>query len=629
MRIKLILFYSLFFFWCHLNLYAQHSTRSESLRVQLENAVLETPQLENKVSFSVSDVSLYEFIRALGVNNKLNLDIDVTLTDPVAVNFNNVSIIDILVYLSDQYSLDVFLTGNIISIVKYFPPTALPPPPEPKVYNIHYNPELQLLSYDLQTDTLSSVIKKITESAGVNIIIPHSLRNRYVSGFIQSVPIEEAIKELAYSNSLVFRKKDSVNFYLEEFDQKEVNTPNSSLALPQGLELVTNHKDSILSIRANGIPIKDVLAAAAQQLNISYFIFSDIKGVTDLKAEGLDINTFFKYLFNASEYTYRTSNGVYLIGERKLEEIRTAEVYQLKYRTVTKLTEQIPAELKKGLEILPFADLNSLIIAGSGPAVSELKNFLRQIDKVVPVINIELIILDIRKSHSVSTGIMAGIDSKMTTSSYTSVFPSIDMTLSANTINNIIEGINGTGLVNLGRVTPGFYISLKASEDNGNLKIRSTPRLSTLNGKEAEMTIGETRYYSEQTTNVITTQSTTTVNARIFKELQANFSVVITPIVSGDEQITLDISVEQSTFTEQFTKDGPYGRLTRNFKSSVRVKNNEVILLGGLEEKSNNSAGQGIPVLSRIPVLKWIFSSRSNSSKKSKLAILIHPTVFY
>src|SRR5690606_23475338 len=113
-----------------------------------------------------------------------------------------------------------------------------------------------------------------------------------------------------------------------------------------------------------------------------------------------------------------------------------------------------------------------------------------------------------------------------------------------------------------------------------------------------QMTIGETRYYLEQTTNVITTQSTTTVNARIFKELQANLNITIKPIVSGDEQITLEISVEQATFTEQFTKDGPYGQLTRNFKSSVRVRNNELILLGGLEEKSNNDAGQGFPVLS-------------------------------
>lgn len=110
----------------------------------------------------------------------------------------------------------------------------------------------------------------------------------------------------------------------------------------------------------------------------------------------IDFNFFLKYLFNGTDYTFKNTKGVYLVGDRKLEEIRTAEVYSLQYRTVTKILEQIPSELKKGLEIIPLVEMNSLVISGSNPAVKELKEFLRQIDKIVPVVNIELIILDIR-----------------------------------------------------------------------------------------------------------------------------------------------------------------------------------------------------------------------------------------
>ncbi len=614
---------------CYTPVYTQTVSRAEQIRMHLDNLTDEVPQLLHKVSFSVSGVSLYEFLRALGNNNKINLDIEPQVNTTIAVNFSSVSIIDLLVYLSEQYNLDIYNTGNILSVVKYSPIPEVPPLPPPKVFTTSYNSQSRHLSYDLHADTLSLVLKRISEISDVNVIYPQALRNRTVSGFINNMQIDDALQELALSNNLSFRVKDSATFYIEEPDAKPLHTNNKKHLLPAGLELVTNHKDSILSIRADNTPIKDILAAVAKQFEINYFIFSELKGTSDLKADYIDFNTFLKYLFNATDFTYRYDNGVYLIGDRKLEEIRSTEVYPLKYRTVNKLIEQIPAELKKGLEVISYPELNSLIMAGSGPALNQLKSFIRQVDKIVPVINIELIILDIRKSKNVSTGIMAGIDAQKTTSSYSSVFPTLDITLSANSINSIIDGINGTGIVNLGKVTPGFYVSLKASEDNGFLKIRSTPKLSTLNGNEAEMTIGETRYYAEQTTNVITTQSTTTVNARIFKELQANFSVIIKPVVSGDEQITLDISVEQSTFTEQFTKDGPYGRLTRSFKSSVRVRNNEIILLGGLEEKNSNDAGQGVPLLSRVPVLKWLFSSRSNSNKKSKLALLIHPTVFY
>jgi type IV pilus assembly protein PilQ len=631
MRIKFFLcFVFLLIGTCSMLCAQESNARIESIKIRLEGLSDDIPQLQNKVSFSVSGVSLYEFLRALGTNNKLNLDINPSIDTRIAVNFSNVKIADLLLYLCEQYDLQIYNSGSILSIGKYYiaPPEAVPPPP--KVPDISYDSVNGLLSFDLQMDTLGDVFRRITELSGVNIITPAKFQNHLISGYLKNVVIAEAVKELAYINNFTLRIKDSTTFYLEDPAEKPQSANAGNVVpLPAGLQLTTNKKDSVISVYASNVPISDILAAVARELNINYFVFSEIKGSADLKTGSMDFNTFLRYLFNATDFTFKQNNGIYLIGERGEEAIRTVEVYPFQYRTVLKVLEQIPSDLKKGLEMIPVVDMNSLIVAGSNPAVRELKDFLRQIDKVVPVVNIELIILDVRTSHGISTGIMAGLDDKVKTSSYSSVFPNLDMTLSANTINNIIDGINGTGLVNLGKVVPGFYVSLKASEDNGSLKIRSTPRLSTLNGNEAQMTIGETRYYAEQTTNVITTQSTTTVNSRIFKELQANFAIIIKPIVSGDEQITLDISVEQSTFTEQFTKDGPYGRLTRSFKSSLRVKNNDMILLGGLEEKNVNDAGQGLPVLSRIPILKWLFSSRSNSAKKSKLVILIHPTVFY
>lgn len=611
-------------------LFAQSlNNRIDGIKYKLELVADDIPQLNKKVSFSVSGVSLYEFLRALAVNNKINLDISPSLDTPIAVNFTNVPINDLLVYLAEQYELDVFLTGNIISIIKYEAPIILAPPPKAKPLVISFNKREKTISYDLQKDTLENVLKKITELTNVNVMSTQKLQSYLVGGFVKDMPLEKGLRELAYINNLYFNVKDSNTYYLEEAAVKaKDSTVKGSFMMPQGLKLATNGIDSITSIQAVNVPTKDVLAAVAHQLNANYFVFSELKGSADLKMENIDFNTFLKYLFNATDYTFKESHGIYLIGDRKLEEIRTAEVYPLQYRTVTKVPEQIPSELKKGLEIIALPEVNSLVISGSSPGVKELKEFLRQIDKIVPVINIELIILDVRRSSGLSTGIMAGVDNSKSTS-FNSLFPAVDVTLSANSINNIIDGINGAGVVNLGHVTPGFYVSLKASEDNGFLKIHSTPRLATLNGSEAQMTIGETRYYSEQTTNVITTQSTTTVTGIVYKELQANFGITIRPIVSGDEQITLDIAVEQSTFTEQFTKNGPYGRLSRSFRSSLRVRNNDMILLGGLEEKNATDAGQGVPFLSRIPVIKWLFSSRSSTSKKSKLAILIHPTVFY
>lgn len=607
--------------------------RIESIKMRLENLSEDVPQLHNKVSFSISGVSLFEFLRAIATNNKVNMNIDASIDTPIAVNYSNVTVNDLLIYLCDEYDLDIFINGSIISVVKYKLPFIEPPLPKLKSLNIDFNPIAHTISFDLQNDTLGQVLKRITELTHVNLITTKKLQGNIVSGFIKDMIIEKGFNELAYINNLTLNIKDSTTYYIEESQPKNTLTQEQQLNRNtnvniQGLKITTNGKDSITSLLANNVPLRDVISAVATQLNINYFIFSDIKGNIDTKMYNVDFTTFLKYLFNGTDYTYRLNNGIYLIGDRKLETIRTAEVYPLKYRTTTKILDLIPVELKKGLEVIPITDLNSLIISGSAPAVNDVETFLRQIDKTVPVINIELIIVDIANSHSISTGISAGIDPSKT-STYTSVFPNVDVTLGANTINSVINSINGIGIVNLGKVNTNFYLSLKASEDNGTIKIRSTPRLATLNGAEAQMTIGETRYYAEQTSNVIATQNTTTVSSTIYKPLQANLTVIIKPIVSGDEQITLDITVEQASFTNQAANNGPYGQTTRTFKSSLRVRNNEMIILGGLEEKDDNNSGKGFPVLSRLPILKWLFSSRSSSTKKSKLALFIHPTVFY
>ena len=141
------------------------------------------------------------------------------------------------------------------------------------------------------------------------------------------------------------------------------------------------------------------------------------------------------------------------------------------------------------------------------------------------------------------------------------------------------------------------------------------------------MNIGNTEYYLEEQSNIIGTQNPQLTTTQTYQSVKADLSVKIRPIVSGDEQITLEIEVQQSDFTERISKFAPPGSVSRNFKSLIRVKNQEMVLLGGLEEKRASDTGSGIPFLSRIPVIKWIFSSRTKENSNSKLNIFIKPTI--
>lgn len=289
----------------------------------------------------------------------------------------------------------------------------------------------------------------------------------------------------------------------------------------------------------------------------------------------------------------------------------------------------IPDEVKKDLDIKIDKELNSFVVNGPAENIQRFESFIKYIDKPVPVILIEVMLLEVSRSAIVETGISAGIGDKPTVTKG-GVFPTPDITLGAQTINKIINRFDGFGSLNIGSVVPNFYLSLKAMESNGDLKIRSAPRLSTLNGHKAHLSIGETTYYVVTNQSFYGSQIPQASEIKNYQPIDAELSVSIKPLVSGDGQITMDIKVVQSSFNgERIDKDAPPGINSREFTSIIRVKDQDLIVLGGLEEKVKNDSGTGVPLLARIPIIKWLFSSRKREDSRKKLTVLIKPTVIY
>jgi type IV pilus assembly protein PilQ len=262
-------------------------------------------------------------------------------------------------------------------------------------------------------------------------------------------------------------------------------------------------------------------------------------------------------------------------------------------------------------------ELNGFVISGDDQRITEIKDFLRSIDQTVPVVMIEVMIVDVNRSRTLTTGLKAGLGNGPTESGGT-ISPGINYSLNSNSINSLLNSFNGAGVFNLGNVAPGFYVSIQALETDGVLKLRSTPQLSTLNGHEATLSIGETEYYLEVRNDLIGTQNPTVTTSQTYKPVNADLSLKILPIVSSEDMVTLDIEVSQSTFTDRISETAPPGSVHR-----------EMIVLGGLEEKETSKSGSGLPFLSRIPVLKWFFGSRTSKNSQSKLTIFIRPTIIY
>ncbi len=598
--------------------------RSNSKNNTFDSIAEFIPELDQPVDISVNHLPIQELIRSIAIANRINVVIDQSLNLFITYNFVDVPAKDVFSYLCDTYELDVLLNGKIISFV---PARQIDSEKAIREIDIRYDTTSALLTMNLRNDSLESIASIVTSLTGTNVLVMPESRRKTVSLYIESVKIEDALSMLAYTNNLQLEKENG-SYILGITENIASNNKNGVKKGTQGLMNVEVIGTDKLKINAMDAPISELVKQVSKQCGVEYFIYSELKGNAYLYLDGASYEEFLQALFNTTLYTYKIDDGVWLIGERQAEGLRDTRIYQLRYRSIKDVSEAIPKGLISDVSVFEFTDLNSLIISGSKPAINEVISFIQKIDKTVPLISIDVIIIDNRTGYEVSTGITAGL-AKEPVATSGQVFSGIDATFGSESINKLINSFNGFGSVNLGTVSPNFYVSLKFMEQQGIIKVRSTPKLSTLNGHEANIVIGETEYYVQENTDFIINQSTSQKTTKQYKDVTAEFSLKITPYVSGDEQITLEVTVKQSTFTTRISPDAPPGQLSRDFRSMVRVKNNEMILLGGLEVSSLSETSSGLPWISRVPIIKWLFSSRDKNTENNKLNIFIKPTVVY
>jgi type IV pilus assembly protein PilQ len=622
---------------------AQESSQvAPALQSKLFALADSVPGLNQSANFSVVDTPIQELLRAVAKVHNLNINIDPLIEARVTNNFSDVPVKNLLLFLCETYGLDIRFSNTIMSFVRR-KVVASTVAYTPKQLKISYASASDRLSVDLASDSVALFAKQLTQASGKNVILAPGINAKLLTGFISEMPFEKALDKIAYANNLVSTKVEEGVYILSNADAPSEgqtsgntltargrNTKPKKLANSDGvIDLYIHGKDTMLTIEVLNTPIADIIKQASAIARKNYVFFSEPQGNTTTSLNKISYDALLTYLLQGTTHSFKKHDNIYLVGERNLEGFRTTTLIKLQFRSIQDIEKLIPADLLKGVDLKVFKELNALILSGGTPQVLEIHEFIKAIDQPVLNILIEVVVVEVRKGAGVRTGISAGIGDS-TVKSRGQLFPGIDFTLSSKSVNDVIEKIDPRGgIFNLGKVAPNFYMSLEAMEENNQLDIQSTPKLSTLNGHEANLSIGQSRYYLEQTQNI--TGGVTPINsiAQRWNKVEANLAIKIQPSVAGDEHITLHIDAEFSDFVEPTIKGAPPGNATRKFVSEIRVRNEEMIVLGGLEEARKQNSGSGVPLLSRIPGLKWLFSSRSTSKSDSRLIIFIRPTIVY
>jgi type IV pilus assembly protein PilQ len=621
--------------------YAQSPDRINVIEQKLEVLSARVPGLKQRVQLLVTGVSIRDYLNALSRSNNISISTDPALNFVIYDTFNGVSAANILTLLAQKYNLDISVVGNIIYLVPYQDPNRFLPPPVKQIA-ASYNARENSLSLELDNDSLAAVARRVTQLSGKNVVVPVGMQGKRVSGYISSAPFETALEKLAYTNGLKM-VKTSDNFYLfqslEDNEELYVNG-NKSTAVRKsfrqpntpagngasGVFARTSAGQVLLSADAVNAPIADLVKQASQEAGKSYSIYSELRGTITIHVSDVSYDSFLTLLFKSTEYTFHAENGIYIIGDRKLEGLRSFKLVHLQNRAIDTVMTMIPGDWKRGIEIKEFREQNTLLLSGSSAQIQEVESFVKQLDVLVPVVMIEVTLIDVHKTRTVSTGISAGVSDSVKTGG--TVLSGLDYTFGSKSINDFLSSVGKASSLNLGRVTPNFYVRLSALEANNNIDVRSVPKLSALNGHSALLSIGSKRYYKNTTQNVIPSISNAqSIFTNVYQEVNADLSIAIRPIVSGDDQVTLGIKVNISDFTAIPTDGSPPPQSISKFETSLRVHNEDTIVLGGIERTESDESASGIPLLSRIPVLKWLFSSRTKTHAKVVTVLLIKSTI--
>lgn len=575
------------------------------------------------VDVTSGHLPLAELLRNVARASGVNLSVRGVENVPVSCNFTRARVDDLVRFLCLEYGLDVESVGNILSI---FPAAPDPrPAPDPR---IDFDAADTTLSYDLRGEALIEVTKKVTALTGRNVVVPQPLFDCRVSGYVRRMPLGDALRTLAQVNGLAVAEDGQGVWSL----WRDPSVAGEAVA--RGPSYVRQRQFAPDELRVDSLGritariargrVQDVITDLCEKLKLNYYFLTPVDLTAGIWVENTDLETLLSVLLKGSPYSYYFERGVWVFGSVQGDGLQSATVVPMAFRSVAKIEEIIPAALRQRVEIKTFPDLNSLVLGGDRRDAARVESFLRQIDRPVPLVTMEIIIADVTKSDIREMGIGGGVGRSPAQTAGT-LGPGVDMTFGAGAVNDLLHRIRGT--VNLGRVTPNFYLSLQALEENGTVRLLSTPKLSTLNGHEATLTSGETQYYKEVQNNYYGTQNPISSESYQWKSVDANLSIKVTPYVSTDRQITLEIEFEQTEFTGREQENAPPGTATRSFRSIVKVRNEEMVLLGGLDRNTMEKSSRGIPFLARIPIIKWFFGKEKRNKVERTLNVFIKPTV--
>jgi len=496
----------------------------------------------------------------------------------------------------------------------------------------------------------------------VGATLPQSLRRRYdVSDFGTPVQAMRATDN-GTGARLIIEPRGNWQYSSYQTDTQFVVEVRPTKEDPNKLISGPGYRGERLSLNFQNIDVRSLLQVFADFTNLNIVTSDSVTGTLSLRLKDVPWDQALQIVLDSKGLASRRNGNVLWVAPRgelatkekaelesqqqvtELEPLRS-QVFRLNYQNAGDVRNMLLGTgaaggaggaaggttsriLSKRGSLTADTRTNQLFVSDIPSKLEEVQAFLQKIDIPVRQVMIEARIVEADDTFSRNLGAKLGFASKTNGAGYGNTYTNVvsPVTKDATWDNspaisfpaNGINGVNAASVaVSLFNAGAGRFLALELSalEADGRGKIVSSPRVVTADNIKALIEQGTEIPYQQATSSGATSVS--------FKK--ANLKLEVTPKITPDGNIFLDVDVNKDSVGIQTTNG--FAIDTKHVQTQVLVENGGTVVIGGIYTQNERTDINKVPLLGDIPVLGNLFKSTNKINNRTELLVFLTPRV--
>ncbi|MGQ9737805.1 MAG: hypothetical protein ACUVRT_07810 [Armatimonadota bacterium] len=406
----------------------------------------------------------------------------------------------------------------------------------------------------------------------------------------------------------------------QEIAQRRGNTPSPSIATqpppvesngqqPPSLEITAGAEG--VSVFAVSVDAQELLTRLARETGIRLIVDDTVRRTVTINLMNMPITRILEIIAAAYGLSYREVNGIFMISEgipRSPSSYLLSDIDAIttQYVLAPNAKSLLPVFLQD--HVKTNAEQNAVILSAPPEVLKKFREDIKQFD--IPASQIMVDVLMVEFTDSAAREFRAQWGWSNDRRSLT-----VDSALGQMTFRSVMT------------LPTEFFTSLRALVTQGKARVHANPRIATVSGQRASIFIGKQRYLS---TPVSIGGSSGEGDYFFFRQtnfIDAGVRLDITPWTGGEGEIIVDVQPEISVLSAPDPKTGLPDKSTRRANTTVRVRDGETIIIGGLIQRELMSTKTKVPLFGDIPLLGQFFRSEDTKEVMTEMAIFITPRI--